>query len=236
MEAFYYCLLLQQMGTCIHARSAATVAAAYCWFLLGYCPAEADEPVLYVATGTMVILQPFQVTAMATAFQQLAEGHHIRVLWSLKKDTHNLLPAEVQHASTTCKSDSSNSRLLILPWVNQAAVLAHDHVKVFLSHGGLGSTNEGLSAGVPILCMPFAGDQPTIAQQLVDRGLGVQVNPATLTAQKLIVAVLKLLQDGRYAKNPVAVGQRLRSVSGPQEAIDLLVQFAAGHGPAPHPS
>jgi hypothetical protein len=59
-------------------------------------------------------------------------------------------------------------------------VLAHPAVKVFLSHGGMNSTNEGLAAGVPVLCMPFGGDQPINAQHIENKGVGLQVRAAGL--------------------------------------------------------
>jgi UDP:flavonoid glycosyltransferase YjiC (YdhE family) len=122
--------------------------------------AAAGEHVIYVATGTMVVLTEQQIRAMAEAFQTLAaadtssssssSSKPVRVIWSLKESTQQMLPAELRSSSTAEQdsgSSSSSSRVLVLPWINQAAVLAHPAVKLFVSHGGLGSTNEGLSAG-----------------------------------------------------------------------------------------
>lgn len=65
--------------------------------------------------------------------------------------------------------------VLILSWVPQPAVLGHPAVKAFVSHGGQNSTNEGLTAGKPILCMPFGADQPINAQLIADNGFGLKV-------------------------------------------------------------
>ena len=51
-------------------------------------------------------------------------------------------------------------RLLVSPWVPQLAVLAHPATKLFVTHCGINSLNEGLAAGKPLLGMPFATDQP----------------------------------------------------------------------------
>jgi UDP:flavonoid glycosyltransferase YjiC (YdhE family) len=51
-------------------------------------------------------------------------------------------------------------RLLLVAWAPQLAVLCHPAVKLFVSHGGLNSTHEGLAAGKPLLVTPFFADQP----------------------------------------------------------------------------
>jgi UDP:flavonoid glycosyltransferase YjiC (YdhE family) len=63
----------------------------------------------------------------------------------------------------------------ISSWVPQPAVLGHPAVKAFVSHGGQNSTNEGITAGKPILCMPFGADQPVNAQLIADKGFGLKV-------------------------------------------------------------
>lgn len=75
--------------------------------------------------------------------------------------------------------------------------------------------------------MPFSGDQPTIAQQLVDHGVGAKVAPAGLKASALVAAVRKVLLHGSYAEAAAAMGKRLRAESGPSKAAELLAEFAA---------
>lgn len=56
--------------------------------------------------------------------------------------------------------------LLVVPenvkiqkWLPQSDVLAHKNVKLFITHGGMFGSQEGLSRGVPMLFIPFYGDQ-----------------------------------------------------------------------------
>jgi hypothetical protein len=51
-------------------------------------------------------------------------------------------------------------------------------VKLFVTHGGLNSTLEGLSAGLPLVVLPYFGDQPLNAQHVVNKGLGTKVGGA----------------------------------------------------------
>lgn len=69
----------------------------------------------------------------------------------------------------------SGSRVLVVPWAPQAAVLAHPAVQLFVTHGGLGSLHEGLAAGKPLLTLPFFADQHVNAQRMVNRRLGMTV-------------------------------------------------------------
>lgn len=50
---------------------------------------------------------------------------------------------------------------IAISWCSQEKVLNYPSVGGFLTHGGWGSTIESLSAGVPMICWPYAWDRPT---------------------------------------------------------------------------
>jgi hypothetical protein len=90
----------------------------------------AGEDVIYVATGTMVVLSQHQISAIAEAFQTLAadpsssssssSSKPVRVIWSLKEPTQQMLPETLRSSSSSDEqnSSSSSSRVLVLSWVN----------------------------------------------------------------------------------------------------------------------
>ncbi|XP_038210097.1 UDP-glycosyltransferase UGT5-like [Zerene cesonia] len=51
------------------------------------------------------------------------------------------------------------SNLVTKPWLPQKDILAHPHIKVFISHGGLIGTQEAIYHGVPIIGIPIYADQ-----------------------------------------------------------------------------
>ncbi|KAI4299475.1 hypothetical protein L6164_032935 [Bauhinia variegata] len=47
----------------------------------------------------------------------------------------------------------------IVKWAPQQQVMAHPAVAAFWTHSGWNSTMENICEGVPMICMPFFGDQ-----------------------------------------------------------------------------
>lgn len=74
----------------------------------------------------------------------------------LRQASHPHLPA---HLAPAAAGDAAERRVLVSSWVPQTAVLVHPSVAMFVSHVGLGSLYEGLSAGKRLLAMPFFADQ-----------------------------------------------------------------------------
>lgn len=66
-----------------------------------------------------------------------------RVLWKFEDESIGQLPPNV----------------MIRKWLPQADILAHRNVKVFITHGGLFGTQEGVHYAVPMLGIPFYCDQ-----------------------------------------------------------------------------
>jgi hypothetical protein len=124
-------------------------------------------------------------------------------------------------------SSAAASRVLVQAWVNQQAVLNHAQVKAFVTHGGMGSTCEGLAAGKPLLCLPFMGDQPTVAAQVVRAGVGLSVHPVTMTAAALLSALQRLLTKPQFAAAAAAAGAAIAAEDGAATAVQLLSAFAA---------
>jgi len=58
----------------------------------------------------------------------------------------------------------------VYSFVPQLEVLAL--ADLFLSHGGCNSVNESLYYGVPLLVLPFFGDQPVVAKVIENKKLG----------------------------------------------------------------
>jgi glucuronosyltransferase len=74
----------------------------------------------------------------------------------------------------------------------------HPNVVAFLSHGGLLSTLEAAYNGVPVVGIPFYGDQRTNMANLEARGMGIKLDYINITKQSVLEALRTVLDQARY--------------------------------------
>lgn len=80
---------------------------------------------------------------------------------------------------------------------NFCMVPGHPNLKLFITQGGLQSTDEAISAGVPLIGIPLLADQWYNVQKYVRHHIGVQLDIESLTEEKLIKAVVTVTGDRR---------------------------------------
>ncbi len=78
-------------------------------------------------------------------------------------------------------------------------IVGHPKVKAFITHGGSHGIYEGLCNGVPMVMLPLFGDQGDNVQRLVSRGVAESLSIYDLTAEKLLVALRKVINDKRFS-------------------------------------
>lgn len=74
---------------------------------------------------------------------------------------------------------------------------AHPNVKLFITQAGLQSTDEAITAGVPLVGIPMLADQWYNAQKYTRHGIGVQLDMALLTEDDFRNAIEKVINDKR---------------------------------------
>ncbi|CAD7087501.1 unnamed protein product [Hermetia illucens] len=93
------------------------------------------------------------------------------------------------------------SNIFYAKWLPQDDILAHPHLRLFISHCGLGSIVESKYHGVPVLAIPLFGDQFGNAKAMVDAGFAVQVNYQGLTEESFEAALKEILENPSYREN-----------------------------------
>lgn len=80
-----------------------------------------------------------------------------------------------------------------------SVVLAHPNIKLFVTQGGLQSLDEAIYNEVPLVVIPFFGDQEQNAKMVRSKGIAVivEVRPY-LDKDKLQTAMLEVTNSTKY--------------------------------------
>ncbi|CAH2098398.1 unnamed protein product [Euphydryas editha] len=91
----------------------------------------------------------------------------------------------------------------ISKWMPQSDLLRHPKVKLYILQGGLQSTDEALSAGVPVIGIPMLGDQWFNIEQYVKFNIGKGLLLESLTEESLLDAITTIINDDSYRQNVI---------------------------------
>lgn len=114
----------------------------------------------------------------------------------------------------------------VTDFVPQAAVLRQADVVV--THAGLNTVLESLCAGVPMLALPMAFDQPGVAARLVHHGAGLRRDPQWSSTASLQAALTRLLTEPDFAARATALGADMRAAGGAAAAADIVESALRG--------
>ncbi|CAO2039339.1 unnamed protein product [Urochloa humidicola] len=151
---------------------------------LDWLDGKRPNSVVFASFGSLVKLTGEQLAELAWGLA--GSGHDF--LWAIRSDqpAEPALPPEFMAAG----------RGFVTSWCPQEAVLRHAAVGAFLTHCGWNSMMEGLLAGVPMLCWPFAADQQTNRRMAcVEWGVGVEVGEDP-TREEVAAAIREVMGGG----------------------------------------
>ena len=99
---------------------------------------------------------------------------------------------------------------------------------VVVHHGGVGTTSQGLLAGVPTLIVPFAFDQSDNAEHARKLGTSRTLYRKNYYARRVAKELNELLTQPSYARRAMEVSRQLHQEDGPARAADLIEQVLSG--------
>ncbi|CAH2098355.1 unnamed protein product [Euphydryas editha] len=160
--------------------------------------------VIYISFGTNIKPAMFPAETLKI-FTDVFSKLPYDVLWKWDKDE---LPGR-----------SKNVR--ISKWLPQSDLLRHPKIKLFITQGGLQSTDEAITAGVPLVGVPMLGDQWFNVEQYVKLNIGKHISIETLTEDELTKVITTVINDGSYRQNIV----KLRNLmyDQPQKPLERAV-------------
>ncbi len=119
----------------------------------------------------------------------------------------------------------------IRKWIPQNDVLGHENTKLFITHGGLLSTQEAIFNSIPILGIPIMVDQFMVRQtteftfqisntlpllifknidRCVERGIAGRINVKAITSDNLYEKLNEMLSNPMYKENCRIASQSFR--------------------------
>lgn len=75
---------------------------------------------------------------------------------------------------------------------------AHPNLKAFVTHGGLLSTTEAMSLGVPVVGIPLMGDQHINMKQVEEAGWGKLLQFDDVSENTLYEAINEVISNPRF--------------------------------------
>ncbi|XP_059056333.1 UDP-glucosyltransferase 2-like [Achroia grisella] len=174
--------------------------------------------VIYISYGTNVSpshLPPEKIQMLVNVFSRLPYD----VIWKWDKDE---LPGR-------------SKNIKISKWLPQSDLLRHPKVLLFVTQGGLQSTDEAIAAGVPLIGMPMLGDQWYNVEQYIRHGIGLRLDMEDLTEDKFYNAINITISDESYRHNIAKL--RTLMADQPQTPLERAVwwtEHVLRHGGARH--
>lgn len=166
--------------------------------------AEPGSPVVYVSFGSFLSVRADVLARVVDALRTLP----VRVALAIGSADRSVvgdLPAG----------------WLVREFLPQVALV--ERSALVITHGGNNSVTESLTAGVPMLVLPFSTDQFAGAAAIETTGLGVVLDPNAATAGELRLAIEGLLH-GESARAAAGLGSKLRDKPGRQLAFEALTR------------
>ncbi len=107
----------------------------------------------------------------------------------------------------------------IYNYVPQLEVLKQ--IDLFITHGGMNSSSEGLYNGLPLIVVPQFADQFLIAERVTELGAGLPL-VSNVNASSIEKAVNEILSNPSYSENAKKIGESLKISGGYKKAAKCI--------------
>ncbi|GFG31894.1 hypothetical protein Cfor_10048 [Coptotermes formosanus] len=179
---------------------------------------EAPHGVIYFSMGSNLqssSMPESKRDAFLGAFSKLKQ----HVLWKWESDT---LPGQPNNVK-------------LGKWLPQSDILAHPNVRLFITHGGLLSTQEAIHRGVPLLGIPIFADQSLNMNRAVTAGYGLMVGLQNVTMESLLWGITEIIENPKYRERAQHFSRIYRDQPlTPLEQAAYWTEYVIRHKGAPH--
>ncbi|MDR7247022.1 macrolide family glycosyltransferase [Priestia megaterium] len=166
-----------------------------------------SNKLIFISMGTVFNQQPELYTICFKAFQE----SQATVVLSVGKQTDIRQFKDIP------------PNFIVRNYVPQLEIL--QQADVFITHGGMNSSSEGLYFGVPLVVIPVMGDQPIVANRIEELGAGLQLNRQELDAITLRNTTEQVLSNSSFKEKSLEIGETLRDSGGYKKAVEAILKF-----------
>lgn len=96
-----------------------------------------------------------------------------------------------------------------------------------ICHAGHNTVCETLAHGLPLVVAPIRDDQPIIAQQVVNAGVGVRLKYGRVNPDEIAQALQAVLETSSYRQAARHIRASFSAAGGPFAAADRLELLAS---------
>ena len=172
-----------------------------------------DRQVIYISLGTVCKISEASLQEWA---KQIANQQKFRFIWSLHKDMKILVDK---------LGLQSDANLLFSEFLPQFTLLGHEKVKVFVTHGGLGSITDVIKRRKPAICSPQIFDQPFNCKKLTSAGVA---ETSSFEFDSIMETLDKIFDNyQQYVFNANRVAENYESYEEREAIEQFLAQVAA---------
>ncbi|HEX7956572.1 MAG TPA: nucleotide disphospho-sugar-binding domain-containing protein, partial [Pyrinomonadaceae bacterium] len=100
--------------------------------------------------------------------------------------------------------------------------------RAVVHQGGIGTTAQGLRAGIPAVVLPFSHDQFDNGSRVARAGAGRVLPFSKYDAARAARELRALLADESYTKRAAEAGRQIRSEDGAAAAADHIEEVLRG--------
>ncbi len=138
---------------------------------------NAQNGVIYMSLGSNVKSKDLSAEILEI-FLNVFGNSTYQVVWKFEADSLRNKP----------------DNIFISKWLPQSDLLAHPSIKLFITQGGQQSMEEAIDRTVPMVVIPFLGDQDANAKRMVQKGIGKHLELHALTQSVLREAITEMVK------------------------------------------
>lgn len=167
-----------------------------------------EKNIIYISMGT---LQNDQLNFYKNCIQAFGNREGLSVIMSIGNNIHCQELGDIPE------------NFYVYSFVPQLEVLKHS--KIFISHGGMNSINEGLYYQNRFVVIPMDMDQYAVAQRIQELNLGYLLNKSDVTPELLWTKIKALLENTEMEQNVKSMSRIMQASKGARTAADSIEEY-----------